>query len=335
LVNIGILGAGAIGCYLAAAVATAGLQPVLVGRGRRLASLSAGFVVGGSWGPCGTIEPDRFVLSDDLEALSACDTVLVTVKAHATGEAALGLADAIGPGTVVISVQNGVGNAGVLNEILPNCLIRSGVISFNVTPLGSNRFHRGTRGMLYLEHGEHVAHLAQVLSRGRIAVRLATNINELQWGKLLHNLNNPINALSGLSLRKALLTAHSRNLFADSVGEALRVLRVAGMRPATIGPVPLEFLPHVLRTPDSVFRVLAGPFLGTDEIARTSMAIDLELGRPTEIDALNGVIVKLGRQHSVPTPVNLSLVAAVEKAVARRLEQNSFDDASENLASLQ
>jgi 2-dehydropantoate 2-reductase len=98
------------------------------------------------------------------------------------------------------------------------------------------------------------------------------------------------------------------------MAEALRVLRPYGCEIQATTPVPVGLVPHVLRLPTPLFRRVAAKMLTIDPTARTSMAHDLAAGRMTEIDALQGRIVEMGAQKSVPTPLCSALMAAIKQA---------------------
>jgi 2-dehydropantoate 2-reductase len=138
----------------------------------------------------------------------------------------------------------------------------------------------------------------------------------LAWGKLLINLNNAVNALSGRTLREELTCRGYRRVFAASMREGLGLLRLAGMEPANVGPVPLRRLPAIIDSPDWLFN---GVFLKRwkiDAKARSSMADDLAAGRKTEIDYLNGELVRLAEQLKRRAPVNKTIVELVHRAEA-------------------
>ena len=101
---------------------------------------------------------------------------------------------------------------------------------------------------------------------------------------------------------------------ADQMAEALTVLRAHGLvvRPTT--PLPVALVPHVLRLPTPLFRRIAAKMLTIDPSARTSMAHDLDAGRITEIDALQGLICKMGQEKSIPTPLCAAMLAAIQDA---------------------
>ena len=129
----------------------------------------------------------------------------------------------------------------------------------------------------------------------------------VQWGKLLLNLNNAINALSGLPLRDQLSQRAWRAILAAQVAEALSATKAAGIVPVT-SPLPAPLLPIVLRLPDTVFRILAGRMLKIDPQARSSMWEDLQQGRRTEIDYLQGAIVRIAAQHGQRAPLSERII---------------------------
>jgi 2-dehydropantoate 2-reductase len=137
----------------------------------------------------------------------------------------------------------------------------------------------------------------------------------IAWGKLLINLNNAVNALSGRTLLEQLKERDYRRVVAASIVEALDILKLAKIEPAKIGPVPPKLLPHIIGAPDFIFR----HFLKIQKIdakARSSMYDDLKAGRPTEIDFLNGEVVKLAQRMRKTAPVNEAIVELVRQAEA-------------------
>jgi len=142
------------------------------------------------------------------------------------------------------------------------------------------------------------------------------DITAYQWGKLLLNLNNAPNALSGMTLLAQLMDRNWRHLMADQMAEGLRVLKAAGIGTRSTAPVAMALVPHILRLPTGLFRRVAAQMLTVDPTARTSMAYDLAAGRPTEIDALQGTIVRLGAAHGIATPICAHIAALIKAADA-------------------
>jgi 2-dehydropantoate 2-reductase len=136
----------------------------------------------------------------------------------------------------------------------------------------------------------------------------------VQWGKLLVNLNNALNALAGLPLRRQLAQRTWRRLFADQMAEGLAALRAAGIAPVSSTPVPANWTPHLLRLPDAVFNMVLGRTMKIDPEARSSMWEDLQRGRPTEIDYLQGVITGIADRHRLQVPLSRRIVALIRNA---------------------
>jgi 2-dehydropantoate 2-reductase len=307
-VKIGVLGAGSIGCYLGGRLIAAGHDVVLVGRmGTEIAA--HGLTLTDYQGE--RIELAQVHYVDDVSALADRDAVLITVKSTATESAARELAKVRPP--VVVSFQNGVGNTDVLRAHLPRVL--AGMVPFNVVRRGEGRFHNGTSGPLELERG--CDELVAALRSAGFGVVEHEDLRAVQWTKLVVNLNNAVNALAGIPLQQQIRERAYRLAMAMVVEEALMTLRAAGIKPVRIGRLVPRFAPFVLRLPNWLFLRLAAAMVKVDADARSSMWEDLERRRPTEVDYLNGEIIRLGEQHGVPTPINhriRELVRAAEQA---------------------
>lgn len=312
----GIFGAGSIGCYVGGMLAADGHDVVLVGRdpmGKRLAS---GIALTRLDGSERRAAPDSFVYSSDPAILADCGVILVCVKSVGTGEAGEMLSKVAQPDALIVSLQNGISNANALRESLAPRTALAGMVGFNVAQIGDNRFHCGTEGEIILGAGPGADTLAGLLNAAGIEAEISNTIEAVQWGKLLLNLNNAVNALSGLPLKRQLSTRAYRQVLAASMREALDVLKVAGIHPATVGKAGPALVTRILALPDWLFVRIAGSMLEIDDDATSSMAEDLARGRTPEIDWLNGEIVALGRKTGVPTPVNERIVTLVKAAFA-------------------
>lgn len=307
--NFIVLGAGAIGCYVGGRLA-AQRQPVcLVGRARTLEPIAhQGLRVTDLDGYDQRVPPAALRLATTVAdaAPRAQSVVLLCVKSGATESAAHELAAACPPGTPVISLQNGVDNVARLTALAPGLRVLAGMVPYNVV-LRGDHVHRATAGHLQLQRDEVTEGLLPLFNAAGLATALPHDIRAVQWGKLLLNLNNPVNALSNLPLRQELLDPDCRRVFAALQSEALSVMARAGIRPAKVAPVPPWLLPHVLRLPNGLFSRLARRMLQIDENARSSMWDDLEAGRATEIDALSGAVVRLAAAHGLAAPVNAKM----------------------------
>lgn len=306
-----VLGAGAIGCYVGGLLAAGGHRVCLVGRPHTLAPIASnGLRVTDLEGRDCTVPPGRLRLAQTLAAAApySGSVILLCVKSGATDSAALELAAACPAATPVISLQNGVDNAARVQAQAPALKVLAGMVPYNVV-LRNAHVHRATAGQLHLQGDAITDRLAPLWNAAGLATVLAADIRAVQWGKLLLNLNNPVNALSDLPLRQELLDRDCRRVLAALQTEALAVMARVGIAPAKVTAVAPGLLPHVLRLPNALFTRLAKRMLQIDASARSSMWDDLEAGRVTEIDALCGAVVRLAAQQGMAAPLNARMCA--------------------------
>lgn len=300
-----VMGAGSIGCFLGGVLAAAGVPVIFVGRPRVLQALSTqGLVVSDLEQRRQDLAPAQLQLHEQIPAGLQPSITLLCVKSGATAEAASSLGRALPPGSVVVSMQNGVGNVERARAAAPDLQWRAGMVPFNVAELGPGHFHRGTGGALYAEQDAALAALRPAFAAFGLKLKLLPDLRPLQWGKLLINLNNPVNALSGRPLRAELLERGYRRCFAALQIEALAVLKQAGIAVTPVTPGPPERFAALLKLPTPLFRLLAARMLKIDAMARSSMADDLGLGRSTEIEALCGEVVRLAERHGTQARLN-------------------------------
>jgi 2-dehydropantoate 2-reductase len=298
-----VMGAGSIGCWLGGHLQAAGVVVHFVGRPRMLAALARhGLTLTDRDGGRLHLAADRLQLHRSLPADLAPDLVLLCVKSAATATAAVELGGLLPPGTPVVSMQNGIANTAIAQSAAPQLVLLPGMVPFNVAEPAPGHLHRGSAGVLAAQDHPTLRALQPLLAAAGLPITLHDDLRPLQWGKLLLNLNNAVNALSGLPLRAQLLDRDLRCCTAALIGEALVALRSAGIRPARLSPLPAAWLPWVLRLPTPLFRLVAARMLRIDRHARSSMADDLLLGRPTEIDAINGEVLRLAASvHTLAT----------------------------------
>jgi 2-dehydropantoate 2-reductase len=319
--NFVILGAGAIGCYIGGRLAAGGRHVTLVGRPRTVDALAAsGLVVTDLDGFRAYVDAHRLNLVTSLASvrMNAPSVVLLCVKGGATEAAALQIAAFCPGGTTVISLQNGVDNVARITAIAPSMLAMAGMVPYNVVMPTPGHVHRATSGKLHIGSSALTHEMALLLNACGLTTRLAIDMRPLQWGKLLINLNNPVNALSDLPLRAQLMDRDYRRVLAGLQHEALAVMKRAGIQPAKVAAAPPRALPHILRMPNWLFRLAAARMLRIDDAARSSMWDDVQQGRTTEVDDLCGAVVRLAAQHGMQAPRNLAmckLVAAHRKGV--------------------
>jgi 2-dehydropantoate 2-reductase len=312
---IGVAGAGSIGCFVGGMCAAAGRNVALLARPRVIQEIEGnGLRLTSFEGLDRQIASNRLSLSENPSIFNDAGTVLVTVKSADTA----GIADIIAkhapPDAVVISLQNGIGNVSMLRERLRGRRVLAGMVPFNVIALGDGRFHRATSGDIVIEQDD--SGTAGRLSVPGLNMRPTGNIAGVQWGKLLVNLNNALNALADLPLRRQLAQRSWRRLFADQMAEGLAAIKAEGIRPVSPTPIPAGWTPHLLRLPDAVFEMVLGRAMKIDPEARSSMWQDLQRGRRTEIDYLQGVITEIADRRGLKVPLSRRIVALIKDAEA-------------------
>ncbi len=309
-----IFGAGAIGCYLGGCLAANGHTVKLIGRQWMRDELTAGLRVSDWQGRQQTAASEQWQFSCDADDLADASAVLVTVKGAATPDAAAAIAEHAPDDALVVSFQNGIGNDQVLRQGVKQTVL-AGMVPFNVAYQGDGLFHCGTEGLLSIEEGDQrQAQLSAALAQAGLPTEVHADMLPVQWGKLLLNLNNPINALSGQPLKAQLENGGYRKVVAACLKEALALLKRAGIKPKRTGKAIPALLPWIMALPDPLFKRVAQSMLKVDPKATSSMADDLQRGRTTEIDFINGEVVRLAESLGLDAPVNRAVVAQIKRA---------------------
>ncbi|PKA02749.1 2-dehydropantoate 2-reductase, partial [Leptospira ellisii] len=304
--SFAVLGAGSIGTYLGCKLIEAGNSTILYGReriqnelktfGARITDFENREIV---------LPPNSIPFSTSLEDAVKADVFLVTVKSKDTKELSKDLSGLLEKRQklhsvsnslpIVISFQNGVRNADILREGLKDLPVEvlAGMVPFNVVSGGKGHFHRGTSGNLVIQDSRSSRSVVSVLIRAGLSANTHKNIQGVLWGKLIFNLNNSLNALSGLTLKEEISRPGYRKLLSKLMRESLEILRLAEINPVRSGKMIPSLAPSILNLPDFLFFRIASNMVKIDPQARSSMWEDLTKKRPTEIDSLNGEVVKL------------------------------------------
>jgi 2-dehydropantoate 2-reductase len=312
--RVAVLGAGSVGCFIGGCWQLAGLPVTFIGRPKIAHDIrDHGLSLSDYSGWQAALRDVDYACVPG--PLSDADIIVLAVKSGATAEAAREIAAHGRDGAMVISFQNGVSNLDVLErELEGRFRIVRGMIPYNVAYLGAGRFHKGVAGHLYAEDRPETRALAERIGASPAALRLSGDMVGVAWGKLLINLNNAVNALSGRPLIDQLRERDYRRVVAASQREGLRLLRRVGIQPAKIGAAGPKLLPAVISSPDWLFNNVFLKKWKIDARARSSMADDLAAGRKTEVEYINGELVRLAEQLGAPAPVNRKIVELIRKA---------------------
>lgn len=316
--RVAIYGAGMIGNYLGGRLHEHADVRFIV-RPRVAETLNAhGLRVSDLHGNHRHIWPDQLAIDTSPDTLRDVDLVLVTVKSAATMDVAYELSRVLAAGIPVISFQNGIRNAAELRASLPEHTVLSGMVPFNVTQPSPGHFHQGSSGELMVERSTALDPFLACFAAGGLPLQQRDDMQAVLWAKLLINLNNPLNALSGLPLQDELSQRSWRRCLALLQREGLRVLSAEGIRPADMTALPMRWIPPVLSLPNALFKRIAARMLAIDPLARSSTWDDLQAGRRTEVDYINGEIVALAATKGLRAPANARMVALIREAETSR-----------------
>lgn len=313
--KIGIMGSGAIGLYVGGMLAQGGAQVVFAARGRTLASVQRGLSLSRYDGFNAALKPERYGIGG-VEGLAECDVVLFCTKSGDTEAAATELGRFLSPGATIISLQNGVGNVEMLKRLLAPREVVAGTVPFNVVRLSPNAVHCAMEGAVLISPSKASARLGEMARTAGLKLEIHHDFEALQWGKLLLNLNNGLNVISGKPLRQQFQDRGYRLVLAMAMEELLATLDAARIRVIGATRTNPRLIPKVLRLPTWLFRIVARQQLKMDETARSSSWDDLKAGREPETQFLNGAVCLLAESHGRTAPVNALICQLVDKAFA-------------------
>lgn len=292
MMQVGVMGSGAVGGYYGAMLARAGVPVVFIGRPAQVALLNAqGLRLQA------TTFDERLPVraSADAAALAGCDLVLCCVKSGDTEAAAAQMAPHLAPGSVVLSLQNGVDNAERLAAALPPAVVVAPAVVYVAAGLDApDHVHHHGRGELVLARWAAPARVSPeavqaLLAQAGVPATLADDVAAALWGKLVLNCAyNALSAITRLPYGRLVRGEGVEVLMRGVVAECVAVAAARGV--ALPDPWP------------AVARIAA-----TMPGQHSSTAQDLMRGKPSEIDHLNGFVVRAGAAAGVPTPLNQAL----------------------------
>lgn len=257
----------------------------------------------------------RPAITSDPSGMPPADVVMICVKGYHTESAVRGAADIIGEETLVLSVQNGLGNLEAIAEAVGAARVVGGITAHSGMPVGMNevRYVGGLGPLLVIGPYDGVRRppferLISAFKAAELDVHAVEDINVVIWKKLIANVaTNCVAALTGLTGAQATRHDPSIHLIRGLAGELAAVARAKGIDFPELGDPGAFALKAFASTRDN----------------KVSMLQDVLAGRPTEIGTLNEVIVREGKRLGVPTPYNESvtwLVRGVEERNRLRLE---------------
>jgi 2-dehydropantoate 2-reductase len=300
--NIHILGAGSLGCAIGGTLAAAGSEVTLIARSlEHVQAVNArGLVLRDADSGERVV---RVAAATDAQGLTPADLVIVLVKSFHTEAAIEGYKSAVGEHTIVMSLQNGLGHEEVLAKAVGRERLLAGKTYVGGVFLAPGVVRAGVKDKLTLigEPGGGVSERAQRVAaefeRAGLKTTVSDNITGVIWDKLLVNTaTGALSAITRLPYGPLYSVPELEAAAMAAVAEAMAVARAKGVTLSIEEPV-------------DAWR-MAGAGLGAD--FKASMLQSLEKGSVTEVDFINGAVVREGERLGVPTPVNRTLVACIK-----------------------
>jgi len=289
--KIAVMGAGAVGCYYGGMLARAGHEVVMIGRPAHVEAMQKN----GLWLDTRDFaEAVRVHAATSADAARDAQLVLFCVKSSDTESAGAALAPYLGADTRVLSLQNGVDNAERLTAVLARPVFPAVVyVACEMAGPGHVRHHG--RGELVIGPSDTAAELVSLFHGAGVAVEISAHVKGALWAKLI--INCAYNALSAISQQpygRLVQTEGVAQVMEDVIGECLTVAKAEGV--TVVGDVRAA-VQRIAQTMPEQF---------------SSTAQDLRRGKGSEIDHLNGYVVRRAAAHGLAVPANRLLHTLVK-----------------------
>ena len=295
--KVAVMGAGAVGCYFGGMLARAGHDVTLVARAQHVEAIRRS----GLRMETKTFDEHvRLEASADAAAVHGADLVLFCVKSTDTESAGAQLEPHLPAGALVLCLQNGVDNADRLRTVLPPRQVAAAVVYVATEMAGPGHVKHHGRGELVIEPSPASDRVAHALAAAGVPTEVSSNVRGALWLKLIINCAyNAVSAIAQQPYGRNVQGEGIQEVMRDVVDECLAVARADGV------DVPGDVHATVARLVESM------------PTQMSSTAQDLARGRRTEIDHLNGLVVRRGEALGIATPANRVLWALVKLLESR------------------
>ncbi len=300
--KIAIIGPGAMGCLFAAHLAKKNEVVLFDKSSKRAQVISKQGIkvegISGKW----SAKVDATV---DLKKIEGCEVILICVKSYDTKDAISKIKDSINDSAIVITLQNGVGNIEVIGELIGQQRVVGGVTNLGATLLGDGYIRHAGKGETVLGRIDgkipaEMRGIRETFNKAKLETRISRDIKGLLWSKLIVNVGiNALTAITRLNNGRLVEFDGVRQIMSKAVAEAVRVAKRKRIK---------------LLYDDPLTKVEAVCEATSSNVA--SMLQDVLKKKKTEINFINGVIVREGQSLGIPTPVNsilVDLVKTIEK----------------------
>jgi 2-dehydropantoate 2-reductase len=300
--RIVIVGPGAMGCLFAAFLSKSPEEIWILDKDKeRAAAINQQGIliegISGNW-------QARVRVTADAQEIGKPDLIIISVKSYDTKEAIIRAKTLVGDNARILTLQNGIGNIEIISEVVGNDKVIGGVTNQGATLLDTGRIRHAGRGETVIGRIDgripvEMRSIREIFNRGALETRISRDIKSLLWSKLIINVGiNALTAVTRLNNGRLVEFEGTRKILREAVTEAVRIAKRKRIK--LIYDDPLAKVEAVCEaTATNV----------------SSMLQDVLRKKRTEIDFINGVIVRQGQELGIPVPVNsilLDLVKTIE-----------------------
>ncbi len=310
--KITVVGPGALGCLIAALLKNRTKDEIwlldeFADRAKKI--LLEGVRVEGMSGPF-TVKVNA---TANVKDIGSCDLVILCVKSYSTEDACKGIKDLVSEKTGILTLQNGIGNVQILNDHFGPDRVIAGVTNHGSTLIETAHVKHAGKGDTTIGKADGrvlgaIREVAGILTKAGFETKVSRDIDSVIWSKLIVNVG--INALTAIiRLNNGALIEHEecRQILRSAVQEAVKVVKRKRIKLLYDDPI---------QKAESVCRATSSNI--------SSMLQDVLNKKRTEIDFINGAIVRQAKALNIPTPVNevlTNLVKMVEKDQEKRIKE--------------
>ena len=292
--KIAIMGAGAVGCFFGGMLARAEHDVVLIGRAQHVEAIERDGLRLEAQSFDERIGRPHLTASTEAAAVAGADLVLFCVKSSDTESAGASIAPHLRADTLVLTLQNGVDNAERLRTVIPQD-VAAAVVYVATEMAGPGHVRHHGRGELVIEPARGSLAAEQALTQAGVPTEISANVRGALWAKLMVNCAyNALSAISQLPYGRLVQGTGVLDAMQDVLAECVAVARADGV----------TLPPDVSASVSRIAETMPGQY--------SSTAQDLARGKHSEIDHLNGFVVRRGAALGVATPVNRLLHALVK-----------------------
>jgi 2-dehydropantoate 2-reductase len=307
--KIVVVGPGAMGCLFSAFLSKVESDLWILDKNKERAKLlnQQGIIlegISGNW-------QAKVKVTCDVEEIKGSDLIILAVKSYDTHQACLSIKPLVREDTIVLTLQNGLGNIETIGEILGQERVVAGVTNQGATLLKEGHIRHAGKGETVIGKidgriSPELRQIREIFNKAGLPTKISRDIKGLLWSKLIINVGiNALTAITRLNNGRLIEFEGTRRILREAVTEAIRIAKRKRIK--LIYDDPLAKVEAVCEaTKENV----------------SSMLQDVLKNKHTEIDSINGVIVRLGQELGIPVPVNsvlLDLVKTIEASYDLRV----------------